>query len=434
MAISEKLAKIHAKRNGAIKEADEILTRARAAVRELTEEEARQFDTLMGSLDGYTDALQAVDPRYGDLPVYTGNENRSGFLNLVKSELNGTLDVQVDLNSDDVVNENRERFYDATTGHKYRCFGSKEPLTNMRHDQNLDFARAIIERCTGQKLLTPERRALQVDANVDGGYLASYSAGLGLLELARAKTGVARAGARTIPINGSDEVTLAMVTGDPTFSWARELQRYDLDESTAFGCLKLKANKVITQVEASYEFMKAPNAANMLMDLLSASLAAEIDRVALVGDPGESGGACPTGIVNTSGVLSTAATGGTISYDQLLDVLGSLQAANVDPNAMILPPAVNTLIAKLKDGNGNYQAAPGDLVALSKIVSSKMTASALIMGSFEDLILVPFGRMEVNTAKDLKDRRGAYLIEVVSYFDCGVVWPGHFAKLTGITD
>ena len=140
------------------------------------------------------------------------------------------------------------------------------------------------------------------------------------------------------------------------------------------------------------------------------------------------------GLVNTTGILTAACTGGTISWDQLLDVLGALQAVNVDPNALIVTPGVNTFMAKIKDGEGQYMTPPGDLANLQKVVTSKMTSQVAVMGSFQDLLLCPFGQMEINTTKDISGRRGAYLIEVVSYFDCGVVWPGHFHALTGITD
>ena len=402
-------------RGATLKDARAINDRAAAANRDISNEERKQFEALMKNYESLSDQIGRVD-----------------ILDREERHLDRMVSPQVDLNSD-WHPEARTSFTDAASGREFRCYDSKEPITDVRSDASLDFTRAIIERCTGARLLTPERRAAQVDADVSGGYLVNSNAAFGLFELARAKTGVARAGARTLPIRGTDSVNLALVTGDPTFSWARELETYAQDDSTAFGTMKLQANKVITQVEASYEFMRTVNGPQVLLDLLTQALAAEIDRVALVGDPGVSGGACPTGLVNTTGILTAAATGGTIGWDQLLDVLGTLQAANVDPNAMIITPGVNTLMAKLKDGNGNYQPAPGDLAALLKVVTSKMTSQVAIMGSFEDLLLCPFGQMEINTTKDIAGRRGSFLIEVVSYFDVGVVWPGHFHALTGIT-
>jgi HK97 family phage major capsid protein len=399
----------------ALSDAQAIDEKANRAGRDISASERGSFEGHMAKYTTLSDQIQ-----------------RGEMLERETLRLAGCTNVQVDLNSEP--EETRTIFFDTASGMEHRSFRKGEPIVSQARDKALDFARVIIERCTGAKLLSPERRSIQVDADVQGGYLVSASAGYGVFELARAQMGVGRAGATVLPVTGTDEITLAIVEGDPSFSWARELQEYDLDEATAFGSMKLQARKVITQVECSYEFMRASNAPAILLDLLSNAMAAEIDRVALTGNPAVSGGACPVGVANTSGVLSTACTGGTLTFDQLLDVLGSLQAANTNPNAMLLPPAVNSLLAKIKDGDGRYfDALPSDLATLTKIVSSKMTAETLIMGSFQDLVLVPFGKMEVNTTRDVAGRRGAFLIEIHSFFDCGVVWPGHFATLTGIT-
>jgi HK97 family phage major capsid protein len=278
------------------------------------------------------------------------------------------------------------------------------------------------------------RRAAQVDSDVSGGYLVSANSAFGIFELARAQTAVARAGAKTLPIRGTDSVNLAVVEADPTFSWTRELETFDLDAATAFGTRKLQARKVITQIELSYEFFRTINGAQTILDLLSKALSAEIDRVCLSGDQAVSGGACPTGILNVSGISTVAATGGTLTLDQLLTVLGTLQAANVEPNSLILPPAVNTFLSKVKDGDGRYlNELPSDLASLQKIVSSKMAAQTAIMGDFQQLILVPFGEMEISVQKDVASRRGSYLVEVHSYFDCCPIFASHFHAMTGIT-
>ncbi len=404
------------KRAGVLKDARALNDKATASGRDLTAAEARQFESKM---DEFENLGKQID--------------RGEALERETLRLAELTNEQVDWNSEPTAPQTRTSFTDAASGREFRCYGSKEPIADVRNESALDFAKVIVERCTGQRLLTPERRAAQVDSDVSGGYLVNANSAFGVFEMARSKMGVALAGARTLPIVGTDSVNLALVTGDPTYSWARELQQYDQDDSTAFSTMKLQANKCITQVEASYEFMRTANGPQVLLDLLTNALAAEIDRVALTGDPGASGGACPTGLVNTSGILTAAATGGTISWDQLLDVLGALQAANVDPTAMIVTPGVNTFMAKIKDGEGQYMTPPGDLANLKKVVTSKMTSQQAIMGSFEDLLLCPFGQMEINTTKDVAGRRGSFLIEVVSYFDVGVIWPGHFHALTGIT-
>lgn len=327
-------------------------------------------------------------------------------------------------------------FVDPETGREFRAFAHGEALrmadrAYVQHpgDDGLDFYRAIAERCTGARLMTPERRALQVDGSTAGGYLAGAGGSLRVFEHARAASAISRAGALSIPINtGQNEVTFATVESDPAMHWTRELETFASSDPT-FGSLKLSAKKIIAQVEVSYEAMRAPNIPQLLRSLLGTALAAEIDRVALVGS---GAGAEPKGVANTTGVLTGAVTGA-VGWDDLLDAYGALQAANVEPNAMILPPAVNTLLAKQKDGEGQYyERPPADLANLTKIVTGKMTAQTVLMGTFADLILCPFGQMEVEIQKALSDRKGAYLIEVCAFFDCGVVWPGHFHKLTGV--
>jgi HK97 family phage major capsid protein len=403
-------------RAAALKEARAINDRAAMANRDITNEERKQFEALMKNYESLGDQI-----------------GREDVLDREQRHLDRPTSIQVDQNSD-WEPEGRTSFTDAATGREFRCFNANEPIADVRNESALDFARVLIERCSGQRLLTPERRSLQVDSDVSGGYLVNSSSAFSVFELARAKSAVARAGAKTLPIVGTDSVNLAIVTADPEFSWARELETYALDDGPTFGTMKLEARKCITQIELSYEFFRTANGANVILDLLTKSLAAEIDRVCLSGDTAVTGGATPTGILNTTGILTAAATGSTLTLDQLLDVLGTLQAANVEPNSLILPPAVNSLLSRIKDGDGRYfDALPSDLGALQKIVSSKMPSTTLIMGDFQQLILVPFGAMEVSVVKDVASRRGSFLIEVHSFFDCAPVFVNSFHAMTSIT-
>lgn len=406
------------KRSKVFGDARAISAKAEGEDRDLTPEERAKFDALMGEYQSLGDQVERLE-----------------MLEAEERSMEGLLDQQADANMGGSRTEGSDSrpmmFRDVGTGREFRCYRHNEPLTDMRSGDGLDFARAIVERFTGQRLLTPERRAIQVDADVQGGFVGSATAGLEVFQFARAKMAATRARATVMPITGQDDVTIATVTADPTFTWTRELEEFERDEATAFGAIKLSARKIITQMEVSNEAMRSPMIARLLMDLITTSLAAEIDRVAL---SGSGSGAEPTGVMNTSGILTAAATGGIITIDQMIDLVGTLQAANVDPTDMILSPAVNTLISKFKDGEGNYMSLPGDLGKIQRIVSSKMAAQTLIMGDFENLLLCPFGRIEIETAKDLGARKGSYVIEVIYYFDCAPVWPGRFITLTGIAN
>src|SRR5690606_36080036 len=79
---------------------------------------------------------------------------------------------------------------------------------------------------------------------------------------------------------------------------------------------------------------------------LAGQLALELDRVALLGSgsPPE-----PRGIVNQSGVGTTAHNSAPTDYDFLVDAVGRLWSRNHEPNGIVMIASLATTVAKFKE-------------------------------------------------------------------------------------
>jgi HK97 family phage major capsid protein/HK97 family phage prohead protease len=124
--------------------------------------------------------------------------------------------------------------------------------------------------------------------------------------------------------------------------------------NTSFGQLEQVAKVMAAVIKCTDELLRdnAINLTAFLSQLISESMALEIERVALSGDI--SAGDPFAGIINSSGVNVTTMAGATVSFDDVIELIYSLNAAN-SQNAVI---AINRTglkkLLKLKDTQGRY--------------------------------------------------------------------------------
>jgi len=244
-----------------------------------------------------------------------------------------------------------------------------------------------------------EQRALSVGSDTAGGTLVPSFLSAEVIDLARNKARVFQAGAQTIPMESS-ELVLAKVTSDGSTAWKAESVEATASDMV-FGKVTLRAKSLVGFLKASVElFEDAPNVDALVNDSLSATLALELDRVALFGT-GASAEPGP-GLRDHSDVneISMGANGLALpDYNTLIQGIEDVLDANGPSEglAAIYAPRTWSAYAQLKDGNSNYLALPTAVESLQRLVTNQVgvaetqgsatDASSIFVGNFAELLV-----------------------------------------------
>lgn len=236
-----------------------------------------------------------------------------------------------------------------------------------------------------------ERRALAEGTDSAGGHTVPTVLSAELIDLMRAASVVSRAGARTIPLT-SDNAVIAKVATDPTPAWRDENAAIAESEPT-FAAVTLVPRSLAVLVKVSRELLEdSLNLGTELPRILTAALAQEWDRVALIG----TGTAPqPRGIANQSGILTTALSGALTSFAPLVTARTKLLTANHSPNAIIAHPRDEGTLSGLTATDGQPLMAPRQIADLPMLTTTQIAVdggagtdeSTIFMGDFTKVVL-----------------------------------------------
>ena len=267
-----------------------------------------------------------------------------------------------------------------------------------------------------------------------------------IIDLARNRSVIMRAGATTVPMTTS-EMTIARVATDPTAYWRHEGHHITASEMT-FGSLTLVARVLAVLVPVTIELLEdASNAGQVIQSAIAQALALELDRAALRG--AGSGSSDPVKGVRYWTGVSTTAIGGVLAYDNLLDAMTPIESANGTPNAWILGPTINGVVRNLKDTTNQYLSQHPDIARLQKLVSNQVPEdlgdgsdeSEIYCGDFASVLIGMRKRVTVEifaAGRDSDDSFNAMTqlgrwIRVHLRADVAIEQAGSFNVLTGVT-
>lgn len=280
-----------------------------------------------------------------------------------------------------------------------------------------------------------ERRGLNprnsqvVGVGADGGFMVDSRVSAEIIDLARAASVVVQAGVRTIPMN-THELQLVRVAEDPQIEQVPEGERFPKTDAR-FNAITLKARKFGCIVPISKELLEdAPNSEEVMRGLLATAMASAIDN-ALLFNVGPDG----VGLFAANQVQDLPVTGSApnLDYDDFIDAIALVEAANGRPNAAIFNSNVKKRLAKLKDSQGNYLTPPADFVALNRLVSNKLSNSQSLVGDFTQMLMgVRVGvQFQVSDQGEAFERDEVWL-KVRWRGDFALARPQHFVRMTGI--
>lgn len=293
--------------------------------------------------------------------------------------------------------------------------------------------RRIASASTGKHDPDLETKANFTGVDSSGGYTLAEPQALHGIDLARAASVVSQAGAQTVLLNdGTRMATALKLTADPTVYWVAE--REEITESDIiFGRINVEPVKAAILGTFSRELIEdSPNAAQLIEATLQEAMAAEIDRVALVGS---GAGVEPTGVSNYDGI-NVITSVGDVTYDDILNAKKKVAEAFHTPNAGIWSPETDYNLSIQKDTNdGQYLIPPRGYSDLSKYITSKATDALAFVGDFTKLYwAIKPGGMRVEASPHPKFSSDQIQIRLIFAVDVWLGAPAAFCKLSGITD
>ncbi|WP_240135095.1 phage major capsid protein [Streptomyces sp. MUM 178J] len=422
-----KIRELKAERTKLATQAQGIYDKAERAGRELSGEEAREFDRLMNQADKADAEIQRAEraleaDRHGldDIPDddrFTGRDRRAGGRGSVRLE---TAD-----------------------GKELRGFLPTERMSGPDTGEH-PVGRAILGAVTGHTY----ERDMGVAVAPSGGFFVDDKLSAMLIDQARAQSIMTMAGALTVPIEGSTEIV--RVTGDPAAAWRSEHATIAETDLT-LGRISLRPKTLAAMVTLSEELaMDAPNAPAVVESVLSAAVASQLDRAFVRGESGGLPSPIGTGLLDDADVHTVALNAAPTDYSPWLDAIGEIWGSNIEPAVRVDSPRTARDLAKLQRGTGDAMqlSQPAEVAALRHIRSSQIPTDLgagtdesisvvgnLTLGGAGVMLGVRSGlRLEATrTASDAFDRLQVK-IRIWGRFAFAIARPSGIALITGIQE
>lgn len=265
-----------------------------------------------------------------------------------------------------------------------------------------------------------ERRAyLELGTDSLGGYLVPHPLSARIIDLARNRSVVMRAGAVTIPMESAD-LDIAKILGDPTAYWRAEHEAITSSDME-FGKVTLKAKTLAALVKCSVEVIEdAMNLQQVVEQALSQALALELDRACLFGSGVEPE---PLGLYNTEGVqvIDMGENGGPLTaYNLFSQATGKVAEANgpeARELACIMAPREYATIDAWVDDVGQPLKPTKSFEDMRKLVSNQVptdmtkgtasNASCIICGDFSQMLVGTRTNLVLEASRQAADATGS---------------------------
>lgn len=379
---------LKAKRSRLVYEAKQILNDAKKENRDLTAAESRQFDQLHAEVGTLADAIDnsSDGPRSVERGWQPGDTEAAVVAGptLTRSQSFASHVIENDAEA----REQAERF-------------TREGVTLGA------MLRAMI---TGPKN-DAERRALSEGTDSAGGFTVPTIIAASFIDRLRKQMRVIQSGAKTVKLDESYKQNLARIATDTVPAWRAEAGSV-AETDPVFDNLPFVAKSLANLTKVSRElFQDSVNIEELLVRSITQSFALELDRVALLGSGASNQ---PTGIVNTSGILTvtSAANGDQITnWSKLISAKEKLLDANVEgPFSAIMAPRTEAKFGGLQDTTNQPMQRPQFLddvtfrsttqIGVTDTQGTSTNATKVIVGDFSQLVFGIRSGLRVETLRE----------------------------------
>lgn len=244
-----------------------------------------------------------------------------------------------------------------------------------------------------------ERRALAGGTDSAGGYTVPDALSGAIIDLLRSRSVVFQTGALTVPLTSATN-TIAKIASDPVPGWRAENAAIAESDPT-FGAVVMQPKSLAVLVKVPRELLDdSVNINTALPMVLVSALAAEVDRVALLGS---GSGSEPEGIVNFSALTSNAFAGGALdSYVPLIQARTALRTANSDCTGFVMSTRDEGTLAELADSTGQPLQLPPALRDIPMLSTSKMPVDGGAGSNESQIIAGDWSRLLVGIRSDIR--------------------------------
>lgn len=273
-----------------------------------------------------------------------------------------------------------------------------------------------------------ERNVLAQSMDSQGGFSVPTMVSSQIIDLARDKSVIFKAGAKTYVMRSQKEI-IPKLLEDPEAEWKKE-NALASESKGAFGATTLNARTLMAWLPISNELLQdALGLGEFLRDALAQVLSTTLDRACLAGNgKGEN----PLGLFNQPDVRTTAPTsGGAFQYDDLIRSHGRVEGANYTPTAVVCSTGTQTHYRMLKDGEGRYLQ-PLDwmapIVATNAVPNTFGNGSqaAFCCGDFTNMVVGMRQNLRVEVLREAAAQRNQTIICAVLRADVGLLRPSAF--------
>lgn len=239
--------------------------------------------------------------------------------------------------------------------------GNRPEPDDKRDQKDGEYRRAFESWLRGgdAELRPQEKRALQADSDISGGFLYAPEQFVNSLIQAVDNAVFMRQWATKYTVNNSESLGFPSLDTDPADpTWTSELAIGSEDSSMAFGKRELKPNPLAKYIKVSRKLLrKAPSVEGLVMQRLGYKFAVSEENGYMNG----SGVGEPLGVftasaagISTARDVSTGNTATAVTFDGLKEAKYTLKG-NYWPRAKWVFHRTGVKnIAKLKDGDGQY--------------------------------------------------------------------------------
>lgn len=306
----------------------------------------------------------------------------------------------------------------------------KSLSSRITEGRGLDLGKYVRGIVTGDWSNASEERATMTTSAL-GAVIPKYLSAQ-IIDRARNVSLFTSAGVPVYPMDGNN-LTLARVSEDPTFSWKAEGAE-GADGSFNMDSVELKAKTAYGYAYVSLETIhSAVNLSDILYRVFAGAMAEAIDTGFLYGAVNG-----PSGILEDSDINVITATnkGG---YDDLIKGVGAVRKNNGTPSAVAINATTEEILNLHADNNGVYQGVPGSLSDMDWIVSNSLKAdvsegSDALVFDPNALAIGMQSNIVVRMVQDSDDciKKGLVGFQIYAMMDSAVLYPKHVAKITGI--
>ncbi|HAU5324740.1 TPA: phage major capsid protein [Clostridioides difficile] len=313
------------------------------------------------------------------------------------------------------IEKNNMYSYTTREGNKIRALSKKDSFRNalnINNSQNLSLGKYIKGMHLGDwKDANIEMEAYKALNTSTGSTLIPSELSAGIIDLARNK--MALSNINVIPME-TNNLTLAKVKNDPTFSFKKELE-LATQSDMEFEGINLKTKTVYGYMKISLELLEsASNIDAVVSNAIAESIARVIDKAGLYG-VGENE---PKGILTYTGINKVSESLiSTSKYNGLVKGIGLIKKANGEATDILYNSNTETDLNLLVDTTGQPLNEPKVVEQIEKTTSNQIKDNQAIVFDRNSILMGLQNNIRIETSREMGFTDGSVYFRVYGFVD-----------------